>query len=274
MKNQVLAGEPAAKKNSFPGIASVNHAIWVLIELPPTGGSIGVNELARRTGLHKSTVSRLLSTLEAYQFVQRDQENRRVRLGIGLVALVMPLLGGLDIMRAGKPVLADLAIKTGETALLALWNGREAVIVDQVIGPQAIVHYAWPGKTAPAHTTALGKIFLAYLQIPLNEPSLELKRMTEYTKTDAEALAADIRLCRERGYAINDQENELESCGIAAPVYDFRENIVASLSLAVPKHRFDEKIRVLLAGHILAAARNLSQQLGCGADKLKGMDGM
>lgn len=258
------AGTAVTSAEGPAGIASVNHAIAVLKALPADGAPMGVNELARRTGLHKSTVSRLLATMERHQFVQRAAEDRRVMLGIGLVALVSPLVSNLDMVRIGKPIMSALATETGETTILGLWNGREAVMVELVIGPRAVVHVAWPGKTVPAHTTAIGKVFLACLPEGATAGAMTgtLQRFTQRTLTDPAALADDLALCRARGYAVNDQENELESCGVAAPVRDFRGNVVAALSLAVPKHRFDSNSQEALAGRVVAEARKMSTQLG------------
>jgi DNA-binding IclR family transcriptional regulator len=262
MSQDSIAPSPTTGKTSG-GVSTVNHAIAVLKALPSSGASIGVNEIARITGLHKSSVSRLLTTMEKHQFVQRDSSNRRVGLGVGLVALVSPMLGNLDLMRMSKPILTELANETGETAILAVWNGREAVMLEQVIGPQAVVHYAWPGKTVPGHTTAAGKVFLAMLPNAFPQhPQAEYKRYTRYTRTAISEIAADLQLCRDKGYTMNDEENELESCGVAAPVFDFRNNVVAALSLAVPKHRFNEATLPKLINCTIDQAKKLSAHLG------------
>lgn len=245
-------------------IASVGTAIALLKALPADGTHLGVNELARRLGLHKSKVSRLLSTLARHDFVDRDPRNGRFALGVGLIALVGPMLGRLDVAKVAKPVLDDIARETGETAFIALWGGEEAVMVEQTIGTRAVVHYSWPGKSVPAHTTAAGKVFLAFLGEAMVKRALEgrLARRTPATITSRAALMAELAHVRARGYAINDEENERESCGIAAPVSNFRGDVVAALTLAIPKHRFVGQLKTV-PDAVVRAAREVSRRLGC-----------
>ncbi|WP_347041909.1 IclR family transcriptional regulator, partial [Brachybacterium nesterenkovii] len=92
----------------------------------------GVTEIARRVGLHKSSVSRILSTLEAEGIVERDEQTRRYRLGLGLIGIAAPLLASLDVRRIAVPELVALRDRTGETAALTVWDGQESVSVEQV----------------------------------------------------------------------------------------------------------------------------------------------
>jgi DNA-binding IclR family transcriptional regulator len=243
----------------------VDSAIAVLKALPSDGSTTGVSQLARHLGLHKSKVSRILATLEGHHFVQRDPESGRVSLGLGLIALVGPLLGRLDVAKAAKPVLDAIAAETGETAFIALWCDQQALMVEQTIGTRAVVHHSWPGKMVPAHTTAAGKVFLAFLPPDAVARVLqpELPACTPFTITGRPELLAELRRTVECGYAVNDQENELESCGVAAPVRRHGGDVVAALTLAVPKHRFDARLD-LLARAVVRAAERVSRRLGWG----------
>jgi len=258
----------AKTRKPFSRVAAVTHAITLLKALPTNGEKIGVNELARRVGLHKSTVSRLLSTLGEHEFIERHAETGHISLGIGLLAMVSPLLGRLDVVKAAKPILDIVAEETGETASLALWSGHEAVMVEQTLGARAVMHYAWPGKCVPAHTTAVGKIFLAYLpQASLDKVlSTGLKRHTSFSITDPAELKSELEDIRSRGFADNDQENELESCGIASIVRNFRGDPVAALTVAVPKHRFEAHQKNAIISSVLRGAEKLSRRLGYAAE--------
>lgn len=89
----------APKKSGFTGVAAVQHAIAILQALDVNSPELGVNELARRAGMHKSTASRILATLETVRFVTRNPETGRFRIGMGLIALVNPLVGSLDVVK-------------------------------------------------------------------------------------------------------------------------------------------------------------------------------
>lgn len=255
---------PARIAGTFGGISAVHHAVEVLKTISGAKEPLGVNEIARRLGLHKSTVSRLLRTLELHQFVSREAAHGRITLGVGLIALVNPMLGSVELSRLAMPILQSLATLSGETVGLALWDGRQPVMSEQVIGTQAVVHSIWLGKAVPTHATAAGKIFVGYLPPDAVAPVFEtpLHRFTARTITDPEVFRRHCAECRARGYALNDQENDLESCGVAAPVFDYRGEIVAVLSYAVPKLRFDEEAQVRLAGFITGGAKELSNMLG------------
>jgi DNA-binding IclR family transcriptional regulator len=245
------------------GIASVQAAIAVMKALPADGGTIGVNQLARQLGMHKSKVSRLLATMEGHDFVQRDRQTGQVSLGLGLVALVSPLLGRLDIAKLAKPSLNAIAQETGETALVAQWCGRDVVMLDQTIGTRAIVHYSWPGKSVPAHTTAAGKVLLAFLPPDERDHALgqPLRPLTRFSITDPAKLRAELARVARRGHAQQDEENELDSCGVAAPVRNFRGEVVAAVTLAMPKTRFEgQAARVTRA--VVRAAEEVSRRLG------------
>lgn len=258
------------KAAAMAPIASVATAITVLKALPADGTHVGVNELARRLGLHKSKVSRLLSTLALHDFVDRDAQTGKVALGFGAIALAGPLLGRLDVLKVARPVLDAIASETGETSFIALWTGREAVMAEQTIGTRAVVHYSWPGKSVPAHSTAAGKVFLAYLPEAAVRSVLEsrFERLTPKTITTRAALQSELAEVRRRGFGINDEEYERESCGVAAPVRDFRGEVVAALTLAIPKHRFVEQLGTV-PDAVRRAAHEVSRGLGWTADRAK-----
>jgi DNA-binding IclR family transcriptional regulator len=181
-------------------VFAVQHAVEVLRCISRAPPDIGINEIARRVRLDKSSVSRLVRTLERERLVERATNSERVRIGFGLVSLAAPLLAGLRVTNLAPPVLEELARQTGETVNLSVWDGSEAVSVQQALGASAIKHYAVPGQRNPAHCTASGKLFLAYL----DEAEIEvicrtpLESYSARTITDPSALRTEARLCPER----------------------------------------------------------------------------
>src|SRR3712207_1886402 len=223
------AQHPAEQPGEPPRIAAVQHAIAVLGAFSAAEPLLGVNEIARRGGLHKSTVSRILATLQDAHLVERDAASGRFTLGAGIVALAGPLLANLNVRDVAQPYLQQLARDTAESVSLSIWNHGEAVNVEQVLGPGLIQHIAPVGRRNPAHCTATGKTFLAYA--PPDEVRAVLARgfprFTERTIVDADALLADLELVRARGYAVNDRELADNLIAVAAPVRDHRGRVVA-----------------------------------------------
>jgi DNA-binding IclR family transcriptional regulator len=246
------------------GVSTVENAIAVLKALPTKEPALGVNEIARRVKLHKSTVSRILATLERHGFIQRNADNGRVSLGFGLITLVSPLLANLDVVKIGGPLLDRLVVECGESVSLSMWSGSEVVMVAQTIGDRAVTHVARHGGRVPGHCTAGGKALLANLPKQELESFLanDLRRYTPNTITDREQLLHQLGEIRTRGYAINDQEHDLESCGIAACVRNARGAVIAVLSAAVPKHRFLEHNQAQLIEIIMRYAIELSARMG------------
>ena len=247
------------------GVGAVRHAIAVLRCFTAREPAIGVNEIARRVGLNKSTVSRLIATLEHAEFVERCPQSGRFSLGMGMLGLAAPALAGLDLLKLSRPALCMLARECGETVGIGVWSDPEVIMLEQVLGVRAVTHVARAGDRVPAHCTAAGKIFLAHLDPGrLNAFGRgKLRRFTPRTVVDRAALDAQRPGIRQRGFATNDQEYEMESCGVAAPVRDSGGEVVAVLACAVPKHRFSQAQQRSLAKLICTEARGISRRLGC-----------
>src|SRR6185503_10277750 len=166
-----------------PHVLSVRHAVEILRCLASDPPLVGVSEIASVVGLHKSSVSRMIATLEEADLVERDAESRRIRLGRGLLGLVAPLLPAVRAVDAALPQLVDLAQRCGETISISVWDGAGAVNLEQVLGARAVKHYAARGSRNPAHATASGKLLLAFASAATVERVLsrDLRRFTPRT---------------------------------------------------------------------------------------------
>lgn len=256
-------------KPGFAGVAAVAHAATILRMMDAGEPEIGVNELARRIGIHKSTVSRLLATLEHFDFVKRNRDNGRFSIGMGLIALVGPIISDMDLAKLARPYIDRLAREQGETTSLGLWQGNEVIMIEQVPGSRAVTHLARAGARVPAHATAAGKMFLAFQQeSQLAEFfSRGLRRYTANTLTREHEIRAQLEAARRDGFAINIEEFQMESCGVASMIHGQKGAPVAALTLAVPKHRFTETYQKELAQLLLDYAAELSRGLGCSAGR-------
>ncbi len=255
---------PDSQRIERTGIAAVHHVVDILQILRDANAPIGVNEIARLVGMHKSTVSRVLASLEERGFVEREDDRGRFRLGIGLLSLTGALLASLDLVSVGRPLLTAMAAETGETSGICVWRNNTAVMLDEVRGSQAVAHYVQPGRPMTAHCSAGGKCFLAHMDERSLANYLErpLVAVTSHSITDVETLKSDLARVKENGFAMNVEELELESCAVAAPVFDHRGAIVAALLLAVPKHRFNLPIKRKLSETIVRYARQMTKRLG------------
>jgi IclR family acetate operon transcriptional repressor len=244
-------------------VGSVARAVALLEELRDSDTPLGVNELARRIGVTGSTASRLLSTLEAAGFVQREEAipTRPYRLGLALVTLADRVLTRLDLRALARPVLVDLMERTGETATLSLPGEREAITVDSVPSRASVVSLARLGRPSIAHATAVGKVMLAFGGGAL-PPERDLTAITPRTITDRAELAAAVVAVRERGYGTVFGEREVDVNAIAAPVFGRGGALAAILGLQAPAARLPDPTALLVP--LRDGAAQLGRALGGG----------
>jgi len=254
----------AGARSRAPTVIAVRHAIDILRGFSARAPQQGVSEIARRMGLHKSSVSRLVATLEQDHLLERDRETNRIRLGAGLIGLAAPLLANVKVAEVARPYLAELAQRSGETISFSIWDGAGAVSLEQALGGNAIAHYAPPGRRNPAHCTASGKLLLAHASPGEIEEILSrpLERCTPRTVCDPVKLRAEILTIRSRGYALNAGEFAPDVGAVAAVVRDAGGEIAGAITATVPMYRFEAARRAELTALVRDTAAGLSKRLG------------
>jgi IclR family transcriptional regulator, acetate operon repressor len=246
---------------------SVVNAIKVVEELA-TGGDNGVGELARRTGIPKSTVQRCLDTLHAQDWIERvPGDDPRVPTTWRLSPRLAMLAGGDDtetFVALARPFIERLRDESEESVHLAALEGSDIVLLERVPGPGAIQIVLPLGHRVPAYAAATGKAILACLddtEIATQLPE-RLDALTSATITSRAALLRELSAVRARGWATNVGEWERSVVAVAAAVVvDGRPRAAVSVSTTpdrLPPERLDDIARqvVTAADAIAAAARN------------------
>jgi len=223
-------GQPAVRR-----VAAVERALAVLDALADGQAELGTNEIARRTGINASTVSRLLATLTSAGFVEHVAASGRYRLGLRLLELGNAVLGRLDLREIARPHLRALAAATGETATLSAPGEGHAVTVDFVQSASTVQSVARLGRPSVAHATATGKLLLAFGgQAPPERP----ERYTDRTLVEPAGLAEEIERVRDRGYAEAVGEREQGLHALAAPIWGPQRELAGMLGVQGPGLRF------------------------------------
>jgi len=219
-------------------MGTVERAISVLHALADSPGDLGNNEIARRTGINPSTVSRLLATLSSDELVTRAGDSGRFRLGPRLVELGNAALARIDLRQLSRPHLEALTDTTGETATLSVPYQQGTITIDFVQSPSSVRSVAQVGRPSVAHATATGKVFLAYAG---TLPVAAMASYTSRTITDPSELATQIDLIHRRGWAQAVREREEDLNALAAPVLA-GDVLVGVVGLQGPADRFGPKV--------------------------------
>lgn len=259
----VASTEPAPADQAT--VHSVRHALRLLCAFDTAESELGVSELARRLGLSKSTVHRLLATLRDEGFVEQNPATARYGLGLRLLELGTQAANRLQLHESATAFLEDLHAKTGETAHVAVRDGRDVIYVQRREGPRTLRLFDVVGRRNHAHCTSTGKVLLAALsarQLSAVLDGVELETHTEHTITDLEQLRAELDWVRQRGYALNINETERGVASVAAPIRGADARVVAAISVAGPAERFRGAPARELAAATIEAARGISERLG------------
>ncbi|MGN6762955.1 MAG: IclR family transcriptional regulator [Leifsonia sp.] len=199
-------------------------------------GVVGLDALATRLEVHKSTVLRLLQTMEDRGYVTHDSAHR-YSVGPAVFALASAALDAVDVRAVAAPALRELGAETGQTIHLATYRAGVATYVDKVESQQPLRMYSHVGLAAPLHATAVGKVLLGGLDEDERRrvvSGIELPRFTDRTITTADALLAEVQRSAERGWAEDHQEHETFMNCVGAPVFGPDGRIAAAVSISVP----------------------------------------
>ena len=240
-------------------IGAAERAI-ALLDTLAEAGELGTNEIARRTGMTPSTVSRQLGTLAASGLVERVAANGRYRLGLRIVHLANALLARLDVREVARPHLAALVEATGETATLSVPGDEDAITVDFVPGSHYVQPVSKLGRPSVGHATSAGKVMLAFSGREL--PDEPLRAYTPRTITDRQALAREIAQVRDRGWARAVGEREPDLTALAAPIRSSRGELEAIVALQGPSSRFDDAAVDAAIPLLVERADAISGELG------------
>ncbi len=250
-------------------VKTVAKAIDIINHLSQDTGNRGdsISELSQFLGIGKSTVHRLLDTLQFYGYVEKDPETKRYKLGWELykIGQVIPLQNQLfDI---NQNYLMDLSHETHETVNLGMLKRGEVVIISKIEGVRDHLRVNInPGEYEAIHATALGKMMLSEWNASqirsLFDGKNELPTYTPNTISTVDALLKDERIIRQRGYAVDNEEYCLGLYCMAMAVRDYTGEIVAGISVSMPSVRVTAEKRAHTLQCLNEAADRISRQLG------------
>ncbi|NLE75266.1 MAG: IclR family transcriptional regulator, partial [Chloroflexi bacterium] len=220
---------------------------------------------SRALGLHKATTYRLLQTLRARGLVEQDAITGNYRLGLHLYELGIRVIAPADLVYVARDDLRDLALHTGESATVAVLNGRHAVTILKAEGSQVGGVAQVLGRAQQAHGTANGKVLLAHLppeQLEARLAEVELEQFTPRTITDFRRLCDHLAQVRRQGYALDCEETTQGVNCAAAPIRDLSGLVVAAIGVSGSTARLDWTHSLHTVQEVVATADRISRRLG------------
>lgn len=241
---------------------SLVRALRLLTELAEQPATL--DELASKSDVHKTTVMRLLHSLEEEHFLVRNDAGQ-FQLGRKLFELSSRALEQRDLREVARPHLAKLNEQTGHTVHLAELEGAEVVYIDKFESHHPVRMYSRIGLTAALHSAAVAKVILADMP-PARQAAiaagLDYVKATENTLTSPEALLAELATVRAQGWAEDRSEHEAFVHCIAAPIRDSSGHVVGAASFSVPVVLLDHAGLLDLLPVLQAGTQAISQDLG------------
>ena len=258
---------PLSTMGTQDSVQSVRRALQLLTSFTPERTQWSVGDLSRRTGLHKSVVARLMTTMASEGFLVQDESNKTYTLGPVVFAIGSVYQPRMILERVALSAMQELATAAGQTCALAIPAGLECMYVMAVEspGPSTMRVTVQPGRRRPYHTSAVGKILLANMPDQECERILAhapLTRLTPFSIASVEALQAELADVRRTGVAFSNQESVLGVGAVAAAVRNANGLAIAAISVVFPFHLIQREQRKRITRLTLEAATRVSERVG------------
>jgi DNA-binding IclR family transcriptional regulator len=248
-------------------VRAVHRTILVLNCMADLEDSISIRDLSLRVNLPRSTVQRLLASLQAEGLVHQHSDRASYRLGAGAYRLVAKINGRLNLRTQALPVMTRARDLSKQGVTLSIREGDHSVVIESVDGTALMRGFFRPGDRMPLYVGAAGKLTMS--DLPEEEvdniiASTGLEPLTPNTITDPGALKAELARIRQKGYSTSDGERYLGLYGLAAPVRDYTGRMVAALFLNGPRQEFVATRHNSMVKIVAEAADEISLRMGFG----------
>src|ERR1700733_12900339 len=244
---------------SATGESVLSRAVRIFEAFTPDERVLAVSQIARRSGLHLATASRLIAELESHGLLDREPD-RRVRVGVRMWELALRASPTLGLRNASMPFMEDAHAVLGHHVQLGVLDGDEVLFLERLSAPEAVINITRIAGRLPLHASSSGLVLLAHADRDLQERVLAapLRSYTVNTITSPPRLRAALADVRRQQFALCPGFIDLDACGVAVPVHGSAGTVIAALSVIVPN---DEHARENLPA-LLLAARGITATLG------------
>jgi DNA-binding IclR family transcriptional regulator len=225
-------------------VPSLHRAIQALDMLSCSADGLSLAEMAKRLNTPKSTLFRIMVTLQDHSLVSQDKGRKLFSLGMKLVEWGHAALERVDLKQVAHPFLEQLANDTRESFYLGVLDNLEVILIDRADTPEMWRIVARLGSRSPVHATATGQVLISEATPETVDRVIErtgLKKFTEKTIVNPIQFRKRLEHVRKQGYSITDAEYKPDLCAVAVPIRDHRGGVVASLMTALPSRQANKR---------------------------------
>lgn len=250
-------------------IRTINRVCDILNSYGEGETMLTLTEISKKIGIPKSTTHRLMEALSSQGLLNRDSDGRSYRLGYQLIRWGILSQNSLDLRNTALPLLRNLAMETGETAVLSVRAANYGIWIETVESKYPVRLAMRIGKPLHLHAGASSKVLWAFLQESeveqiLNE--IDLIPLKTNTITQKDKMRQELDKIRQRGYATSFEETDDGVMGVAAPVFNHTGKPIAGIGIVAPVSRISEDKVPEIAKLVINTGRSLSRLLGTGMD--------
>ncbi|WP_291463652.1 IclR family transcriptional regulator [Desulfobacula sp.] len=252
-------------------LTSIEKALEIMLKFQDTKPSWGIRELSAKLEFSPATVQRILQVLKSYEFVRQDPETRQYFIGNIFYRFLENLNSSNNLTRVGHKFMEEVAAATLETVHLNIIEGNLRLCIDNIESPKVLKAGMPIGNQSPLFAGASAKCLLAFSTEEFQDnyfKTTKITPITENTIIQADKLFEELYKIKEQGYAISCGERTPGLGSLSAPVFDYKGQILASLSIAIPEIRLKQEDHLSNCINIVtSAAKSFSIAMGLGTEK-------
>ena len=256
-------------------IEALARGLDILELFSPQSPSLTLTDVASLLHLSRSTLFRLLSTLETLGYLERDPATRRYRPSVKVLHLGFTVLNSLEVRQVARPHLERLAQEVQETVSLCVLDGDHVTYVDRVRNQSIVGVSLKAGSRIPAHCTTIGKVLLAELEPDkLNRflRTTTFAQFTPRTMSDPETLRSELMAVKRNGYALCDGELAVGLRAAGAALYNHKRKAIASINVSGAATTITvNRLKKIIVPAIVRTAAQISWALGCPKTEIPGV---
>lgn len=245
-------------------IRVLDRAVEILQAFSFANEEQSLSEICKKVHLPKTTVFRIINSLESKNILVQNSETGHYRLGYELIKLGAIAQNGNELSKVAKKTLFRVSCETKQTSNLYIRDGYERVCIAQCMGSEYVRRYSFLGAHLPLYCGA-GKLLLAYASEDfLNTylSNIEIEKFTENTVTDKRELQDELNEIRKNRFAVSRGERDPVTAVVTVPIYDYTKSVIAGLTVSGPTYSFTEETVKQYLEVLNREAKKLSQKLG------------